>query len=100
MPLEYKRPLYAGDVFEGEVQGLYVQAHVFSEPSSYGISEGRISRLTVYPNRQKEFSKHLANYDRGWEGKPPEDSTTRAVIEAAVRQFDHRVVDWQFEALR
>lgn len=30
MPLEYKRPLYAGDVFEGEegeVQDLYVQQH-------------------------------------------------------------------------
>ncbi|WP_438498634.1 DUF7678 domain-containing protein [Paenibacillus sp. IHBB 3054] len=82
------------------MQGLYVQAYVFSEPSSYGISEGRISRLTVYPNQQKEFSKHLANYDRGWDGKSPEDSTTRAVIEAAVRQFDDRAVEWQFEALR
>ncbi|MEK4876938.1 MULTISPECIES: DUF7678 domain-containing protein [Paenibacillus] len=100
MPLEYKCPLYAGDVFEGEVQGLYVQAHVFSEPSSYGISEGRISRLTVYPNRQKEFSKRLANYDRGWDGMPPEDSTIRAVIEVVVQQFDHKAVDRQFEALR
>lgn len=53
MPLEYKCPLYAGDIFEGEVQGLYVQAHVFSEPSSYGISEGRISQLTLYPNQKK-----------------------------------------------
>ncbi|WP_425497167.1 DUF7678 domain-containing protein [Paenibacillus phytohabitans] len=34
-------------------KGLYVQAHVFSEPSSYGISEGRISRLTMYPNQLK-----------------------------------------------
>ncbi|GGF72166.1 hypothetical protein GCM10010912_16600 [Paenibacillus albidus] len=100
MPLEYKRPLYAGDIFEGEVQGLYVQAHVFSQPSSYGISEGRISRLTVYPNQQKEFSKHLVNYDRGWDGKPPEDSTIRVVIEAAIRQFDDKAVDWRFEALR
>ncbi|WP_445669811.1 DUF7678 domain-containing protein [Paenibacillus sp. FSL R10-2199] len=41
----------------------------------------------------------MANYDRGWDGKPPEDSTTRAVIEAAVRQFDDQAVDWQFEAL-
>lgn len=38
MPLEYKRRQYTGDLFEGEIQGLYVQAKIFSEPSSYGIS--------------------------------------------------------------
>lgn len=100
MSLEYKRPLYAGDVFEGAVHGLFVHAHVFSEPSSYGISEGRISRLTVYPNRQKEFRNRLANYDRGWDGKPPEDSNIRSVIEIVVRQFDDKAVDWEGEALR
>ncbi|ASA20245.1 DUF7678 domain-containing protein [Paenibacillus donghaensis] len=100
MPLVFKRPLYAGDIFEGEIQGLFVQAHVFSDPSSYGISEGRISRLTVYPNQQKEFGKHLANYDRGWDGKPPEDSKIRAVTEAVIRQFDDKAVDWRFEASR
>lgn len=63
----------------------FVQVNVFSESSSYGISEGRISRLTVYSNQQKEFSKHLANYDRDWEGKPPGDSMIRAVIKKVVR---------------
>lgn len=100
MPLEYKCPLYSGDVFEGEIQGLYVQAQVFSEPSSYGIGEGRISRLTVYPNRRKEVVRCLANYDRGWHGKPPQDSKIRTVIEMAVQQFDLKAVDWQAEVLR
>ncbi|MEC0167355.1 DUF7678 domain-containing protein [Paenibacillus graminis] len=98
MPLEYRGSFYESDIYEGEIQGLYVQAQVFSEPSGYGINEGRISRLTVYPDRQKEFRKNLANYDRGWDGKPPEDSDIRAVIEAVVRQFDKRAVDWRFEA--
>ncbi|WP_342436756.1 hypothetical protein NSS79_26000 [Paenibacillus sp. FSL L8-0436] len=100
MLMVYKGRLYAGDIFEGEIQGLFVQAQVFSEPSSYGISEGRISRLTVYPAQQKEFCKNLANYDRGWDGKPPEDSKIRAVIEAVVRQFDDQKIDWSFEASR
>ncbi|WP_425497169.1 hypothetical protein [Paenibacillus phytohabitans] len=41
----------------------------------------------------------MANYDRGCDGKPPEDGTTRAVIEAVVRQFDDRAMDWRFGAL-
>ncbi|NOU81170.1 hypothetical protein GC101_20105 [Paenibacillus sp. LMG 31459] len=98
MPLEYKRPLYTGDIFEGEIEGFFVKAHVFSEPSSYGIAKGRISRLTVYPNKQKVFS--LANFERGWDGKPPEDIMIRAVIAVAVEQFDNKAVDWTFEATR
>uniref|UniRef100_UPI004048720A DUF7678 domain-containing protein n=1 Tax=Paenibacillus sp. FSL H3-0469 TaxID=2954506 RepID=UPI004048720A len=57
-------------------------------------------KLTVYPNRQKDFRYCLANYDRGWDGKPPEDSKIRTVIEMAVRQFDHKAVDWEAEASR
>ncbi|WP_342477411.1 hypothetical protein NYE24_30650 [Paenibacillus sp. FSL H7-0350] len=100
MPLEYKHPLYTGCLYEGEVQGLYVQAQVFSEPSSFGIGEGRISRLTVYPNQRKEVVRCLANYERGWHGKLPEESKIRAVIEASVRQFDHKAVDCEAEASR
>ncbi|MRN55625.1 DUF7678 domain-containing protein [Paenibacillus monticola] len=100
MPLVFKRLLYAGDIFEGEIQGFFVQAHVFSEPSSYGITEGQISRLMVYQNQQKEFGNNLANFNRGWDGSPPEDTKIRAVIEAAVRQFDDKAVDWRFEASR
>jgi hypothetical protein len=91
---------FMGQRFEGEVDGYFVQAQVFSEPSQYGIAEGRISRLTVYPNRGSGFNHNLTHYDRGWDGAPPSDSRIRKVVEHTVHHFDSKSIDWLFEAQR
>lgn len=49
--------LWAGQRFVGEVDGYYVEVQVFDEPSSYGIAEGRISRLYIYPERSAGFQQ-------------------------------------------
>lgn len=67
----------------------------------FGIAEGRISRLTVYPDRQKVVVKSLVHYERGWAyNRPPEDIKIREIIEEVVWQFDHKAVDWLNEAMR
>lgn len=68
MSFQEKGSWFMGRRFEGEVDGYFVQAQVFSEPSTYGIAEGRISRLTVYPDRAVGFNRNLTNYDRGYHG--------------------------------
>lgn len=91
---------FMGRRFEGEVDGYFVQAQVFSEPSKYGIAEGRISRLTVFPYQGAGFNRNLANYDRGWDGGLPNDRRTRTVVEKTVRHFDGKGIDWIFEERR
>ncbi|MCY9668744.1 hypothetical protein M5X11_28115 [Paenibacillus alginolyticus] len=91
---------FMGRRFDGDIDGLFIQAQVFSEPSEYGIAKGRVSRLQVYPDRSAEFSRCLANYDRGWDGGPPSDRRTRAVIEKTIRHFDGKSIDWTFEEQR
>lgn len=65
MAFQDKGTWFGGRRFEGEVDGYFVQAQVFTEPSKYGIAEGRVSRLTVYPDRSAGFNRNLTNYDRG-----------------------------------
>lgn len=89
---------FMGKRFDGEVDGYFVQAQVFSEPSRYGIAEGCISRLVVLPNPNAAFTQHLANYDRGWDGGPPSNRAIRTVIEKTVRYFDRKDIDWALEA--
>jgi hypothetical protein len=100
MRFQEKGSWFMGKRFEGEEEGLFIQAQVFSEPSTYGIAEGRISRLTVCPNKQAGFNRNLVNYDRGWDGGPPSDSRLRALVEKIVRHFDGKTIDWTFEARR
>jgi len=100
MTFQDKGSWFMGRRFEGKVNGYYVQAQVFSESSKYGIAGGRISRLTVYPDRSSGFNNNLANYDRGWDGGPPNDRRIREVVEKAVRHFDGKSIDWSFESRR
>lgn len=100
MRFKEKGPWFMGRLFEGEVDGYFVQAQVFTEPSSYGIAEGCISRLIVYPERNSGFHRKLAHYERAWDGGPPSSPAIRAVIEKTVRYFDRKDIDWAFEAHR
>lgn len=60
---------------EGTIEGYRFQAAVYNEPSEYGINEGRISKLMVWDEAQRQqyqniFRAALMNYDRGWDNKP------------------------------
>lgn len=63
-----------GNWVEGVVDGHWFQAKVFTEPSEYGINDGRISKLCVSKSDKWEGfypSKILFNYDRGLDlGRP------------------------------
>lgn len=56
--------------------------------------------MIVYPDRNSDFYRNLANYDRGWDGGPPVDNKIRKVIEKIIQQFDGKQVDWNFETYR
>jgi len=91
---------WTGRRFIGEVDGYFVEAQVFDEPSSYGIAKGRISHLYVYPDHSSDFNRRLLGYERGWEGGPPQDRRLQRVVEQAVNYFDRQPVDWMFEMYR
>ena len=52
------------------IEGRWVQAKVYDEPSCYGINEGRVSKLVIgktnVRNRNENFFDQMCfNYDRG-----------------------------------
>lgn len=47
---------------EGKLDGYTVYAKVYSEPSQYGIDNGRISKLHI----TNKDGKEVVSYDRGW----------------------------------
>lgn len=56
--------------FEAVVQGRWVIAKIYDEPSTYGVNDCRVSKLSVSKNgkrdREKNFFDQMAyNYDRG-----------------------------------
>lgn len=46
----------------------------FDEGSKYGIDGGRISKLTI-----KRDGKVVCNYDRGWDVRPQDEATEKAL---------------------
>ena len=53
----------------GTIDNYAVSAKVYSEPSQYGIDNGRISKLNI-----KDAEGYtIANYDRGWDVIPKEE---------------------------
>lgn len=52
------------------IEGRWIQAKVYDEPSCYGINEGRVSKLVIgktnVRNRNENFFDQMCfNYDRG-----------------------------------
>ena len=53
-----------------EIEGRWVEAKVFAKPSTFGINDGRVSKLTIgktdVRDRHSNFLEQMAyNYDRG-----------------------------------
>ena len=60
-------PGYSGSWVDAIIDGYYVTAKVFSNPSMFGINSGRISKLTVVADTEWNYDKIVVNYDRGWD---------------------------------
>lgn len=52
----------------------FIGIKVYSEPSTFGIKKGRVSKLYIQDADKraggKGFGSNLALYDRGWDTKP------------------------------
>jgi hypothetical protein len=55
---------------------IYFSMKVFENGSSYGIDEGRISKLSC-----RREGKEVINYDRGWDIRPKENIDKEALEE-------------------
>lgn len=101
MQFIYKGPWGMGKRYAGEVDGFYISVQVFSEPSRFGIAEGKISRLEIYPERSSGMNSRLVNYERGWDRCTPFPlGKFRTIVEKVVHHFDNKNVDWSFEERR
>lgn len=87
---------FGGTWYEGNVDGYYVHARVFDEPSKFGIGDGRISTLMVVPKKGDGLFHALVNYDRGWDGGLP-PAKYRPVVEHVYACFDDHDLDWAME---
>ena len=54
----------------------------YEEGSEWGINEGRISKLEIRIN-----GKITANYDRGWDIEP-EDETTQTALAILLKEYN------------
>lgn len=84
---------FGGTWYEGNVDGYYVHARVFDEPSKFGIGDGRISALMVVPKKGDGLFHALVNYDRGWDGGLP-PTKYRPVVEYVYAYFHNQDLDW------
>lgn len=46
------------------------EAKLFDEGSCFGINNGRVSKLHIWPKGGYMFAPGTINYDRGWDIKP------------------------------
>lgn len=68
------------------INGRWVQAKVYDEPSSYGINGGRVSKLCIGKtdsrDPSKDFFKQMAfNYDRGLDFNNLPDGVLEPIID-------------------
>lgn len=61
---------------------VYYWVKHFEEPSDYGINKGRISKLSIKVNGQT-----TANYDRGWDIKP-KDEISRKALKIIMKEYN------------
>ena len=54
-----------GTWYEGYVDGYFVYARVFEEPSKFGINDGRMTALVIAPDKATVLDARV-NYDCGY----------------------------------
>ena len=77
--------------YKGTIGKYSFEAKVYDDPSTFGINEGRISKLTVwddakYQKTHKLFAACIMNYDRDWDVKPK--AAHSAMIDALIAKLE------------
>lgn len=84
----------------GKIGDLHFWAKVYTEGSKFGIDDGNVSKLTVWP----EYGSIIINYDRGWKIRPQDAGEKKIVttilnfcnhIYDGIKDFMHPSVDWK-----
>lgn len=81
------RPLW----YKGVIGRYQFEAKVYDEPSTYGINEGRISKLRVWDgtmptNAVNPFESSIMNYDREWNIEP--EGAYAAMADALIARLE------------
>jgi hypothetical protein len=61
---------------------IHYQVKHYDETSSFGINEGKISKLSL-----SQGGKIIANYDRGWDIKPTRESA-KIAFEMLLKEYN------------
>ncbi|MHB1683526.1 MAG: DUF7678 domain-containing protein [Bacilli bacterium] len=86
---------FGGTWYEGYVDGYFVYARVFEEPSRFGINDGRMTALVIAPHKAAVLDARV-NYDCGWvEGLP--SARYRPIVEQVFADIHDRPIDWAYE---
>lgn len=82
---------------DGKIGKYNFQAKLFDEGSTFGIKNGRVSKLAIWDEeiRQKEqnlFKGCIVNYDRGWDIRPKKEfkpyfDAVMTLLENAPKRF-------------
>ena len=91
----------SGDWVTAVIDGHWVQAKVFGDPSTFGVNDGRVSKLSIgkmdFRYKDKNFFNQMCyNYDRGLEFDDSEkygvdvDSVVKKLNEYAKNRFEKR----------
>ena len=97
-----KEAPYSGGFVDAVIDGHWVQAKVFRQPSSYGINEGRVSKLAVAIDERplglssgRNFHDNLIiHYDRGWDGDGGRNSEKLDSIVAQLENYAKDLEDF------
>jgi hypothetical protein len=74
--------------------GKYIfEAKLFDEGSSFGINEGRVSKISIWSG-VGYYKKVLVNYDRGWDIRPsdkllPVYAEIMQLLETSPKRFEN-----------
>ena len=84
-------PEHSGDWLTAVVCGRWVQAKIFNEPSTFGINNGRISKLVVGKTDVCRKGENFLNqmcfsYDRGLDFDEAPDGLIDSIV-AELEQF-------------
>ncbi|MGG3278986.1 DUF7678 domain-containing protein [Paenibacillus solani] len=83
--------------YSAEIDGYLLTVEVMENPSELGISNGRITRLLLFPSNKNERLDEFFVFNQGWIDGLPHPDKVRRVIEKAVHHFDALTIDWSKE---
>jgi len=92
---EIKAKQNRGNWIEGTIDSLRFQAKVYDEGSEFGINEGRVSKLWVCNEAQRQI---IMCYERGWDVRP-KLAAERRLLEALLAYLEALPTIETWEAL-